>query len=66
MLYAHDTRRDSRRAKRDHAVAHGLAPEALPLTASIGERLRAKAQQDDHEGDLADELLTRAADSAAA
>jgi hypothetical protein len=59
MLTTYDTRRDSLAAKRQRAANHGWNVTALPLTASIRERLELKAQADDELGDQADEALSR-------
>ena len=60
MLTEIDTRRASLEAKRRQAAAHGWNATALPLTASICERLQAKATADDELGDQADEILMMA------
>jgi hypothetical protein len=57
MLSSHDTRSFSLEAKRQRVAAHGWNVSALPLTATVAERLRAKAEADDEMGDRADEVL---------
>lgn len=63
MLETRETRRLSLEAKRQRCQSHGWNLSALPLSASIGERLEAKAANDDELGDEADEILSRARDA---
>jgi hypothetical protein len=60
MLTVHDTREVSLKAKRQRAASHGWNASALPLTATLAERLRVKAEADDELGDRADEILVMA------
>lgn len=57
MLTEIDTRKVSLQAKRQRIQSHGWNATAVPLSASIGERLQAKAVEDNELGDEADAVL---------
>lgn len=61
MVRTENTRRESGRARQAYRVAqarqHGWALAALPLAATIAERLRVKAGSDDAAGDRAQDAL---------
>lgn len=60
MLTTRQTRAESLQAKRQRVESHGWNVSALPLTATIADRLRAKAEADDELGDRADAALAAA------
>lgn len=57
MLTEIDARKLSLEAKRQRIQSHGWNASAVPLSASIGERLAVKAKADNELGDEADAIL---------